>query len=224
LVRTAADIFRDKIRLAYEYNRKSPLFVHIAHWEMENNNPGRAIEILNEGIEEFPDYPTAYFLLGKALVLAGEPGNALNAVKKGSEIINSVKTYDYYLRRIELNEEAEPDEKVRTFNETDDGITFSKPAGSGSIDERLEELAKEISDAKIPAAGNQPAGDYSISGFSDDSMIVSETLAKIYLSQGEYKEAIEVFEKLKKKNPDKADYYSDKIAEIIRKMPETPEP
>ena len=44
--------------------------------------------------------------------------------------------------------------------------------------------------------------------------IVSETLANIYITQGEFREALKVFEKLLNKNPQKRDYYLQKINEI----------
>lgn len=49
-------------------------------------------------------------------------------------------------------------------------------------------------------------------------MLVSETLAKIYLAQNEYNEAIKVYEKLLKKDYDKYDYYTGKIREIRTKI------
>jgi len=49
-------------------------------------------------------------------------------------------------------------------------------------------------------------------------MIVSETLAKIYLAQGEIQEAIMVYEKLRKKEPARENYFSQKISELKSKL------
>jgi tetratricopeptide (TPR) repeat protein len=46
------------------------------------------------------------------------------------------------------------------------------------------------------------------------SLIVTETLAKIYITQGELAEAIEVYKKLIKKNPQKEEYYKQKIDKL----------
>ena len=54
--------------------------------------------------------------------------------------------------------------------------------------------------------------------FSNNDFIVSETLAKIYTTQGEFKEAISVYKKLKIKNPDKENYFDSKIAELKAKL------
>ena len=53
---------------------------------------------------------------------------------------------------------------------------------------------------------------------SNSDFIVSETLAKIYITQGEFKEAIYVYKKLKLKTPEKESYFDSKIAELKAKI------
>jgi hypothetical protein len=43
--------FNKKVNLIYEYNRNTPLFVKVAHTELEKNNIDEAIEILNTGLK-----------------------------------------------------------------------------------------------------------------------------------------------------------------------------
>jgi tetratricopeptide (TPR) repeat protein len=100
---------------------------------------------------------------------------------------------------------------------------------STDLEDNLDELAEKISQAKIPVikpalsadreekSSNQYEPDESALG-GERSMIVSETLAKIYIAQGEIKEAITVYEKLKKKEPAREDYFSQKIAELKSKL------
>jgi len=52
----------------------------------------------------------------------------------------------------------------------------------------------------------------------ESSLIVSETLAKIYLAQGEIKEAIIIYEKLSKKEPSRLEYFSQRISELKSKL------
>ena len=47
-----------------------------------------------------------------------------------------------------------------------------------------------------------------------DSNIITETMANIYLKQGNSKEAISVYEKLIEQQPEKTDYYKIRIEEI----------
>ncbi len=95
------DIFNNKVSLIYEYDKKSPLFARMANTEIENNNVDRAIEILNYGLKIYPQYAVAYFILGRALTLIGEYGKALRSIKTGADLVQSPKTYEYYLREIE---------------------------------------------------------------------------------------------------------------------------
>ncbi|MDH3269113.1 MAG: hypothetical protein OEM46_09705, partial [Ignavibacteria bacterium] len=48
----------------------------------------------------------------------------------------------------------------------------------------------------------------------DKSKLASETFANIYLSQGQKNEAIKIYELLIQRNPEKKDYYSEKIREL----------
>ena len=47
--------------------------------------------------------------------------------------------------------------------------------------------------------------------------LVSETLARIYVSQENYKEAREIYETLIEIQPEREDYYKEKLAEINSK-------
>jgi tetratricopeptide (TPR) repeat protein len=231
LPKTAEEIFSEKVSLIYEYDKASPLFVRVANTEIEKNNIDKAVGILQNGIKNYPDYAVAYFILGKAFTLIGNYSQALLTIKKGSELIRSKKSYDYYLKEIEnikkqrslfesrsrnafmLNdEELDFENNVDLFEE--DKHTDEDKTKRFSFDDRLDQLAKEISSAKIPEASGDSFREELDSSLPEEHMIVSETLAKIYITQGEYKEAIEVYKKLSAKNPQKKEYYAQRIEEL----------
>ncbi len=88
-----------------------------------------------------------------------------------------------------------------------------------SIDERLDELAKEISTAKISEnIGETYIEEKPFKKVTESHIIISDTLAKIYTAQGEFKEAIEIYSQLKHKNPEKLEYYNQKIEELKAKL------
>ena len=109
------ELFKNKIRLIYEYNRKSPLFARIANWELESNNFETAIEILEEGLRENPEFPTPYFVLGRAYSKMNDFSKALKCYKKGSELIHSRETYQFYLRELESLKNLKTPIEVKSF-------------------------------------------------------------------------------------------------------------
>jgi tetratricopeptide (TPR) repeat protein len=237
LEKSNSKIFSNKVNLIYEYNRNSPLFVKMANSQIEENNLDKAVEILRAGLKTYPEYPVAHLLLGKAFAMRGNYGKALEYFRKGSDIIQSEETFNFYVNEIEKMK------KQRSLFEASRGNSFfnssnkiKKPANTPdlfiaksetkeekeltvSIDDRLAQLADQISKVKLSAStGNSNT----VSDFKDilfqDNMIVSETLAKIYVAQNEYDEAIKVYEKLIKKEPARYEHYTDKIKEIRSRL------
>lgn len=97
-------------------------------------------------------------------------------------------------------------------------FSFSHSSGEDDIieiEERLEQLASEISGAKINISESTNLDDnVSLADLSEKNIIISETLAKIYAAQGETEEAIKVYEKLINKSPSQKDYFTSKILEL----------
>lgn len=233
----AEKILTKKIALIYEYNKKTPLFVRVAKRELDLQNVQHAIDIIQSGLELFPDNPTALLLLGKAYALNGNYETAMEYFRQGSELIDCSATLDFYKNEIEtLKKQRTLTETVRsnvfseykaedvnikpeTENEKIDEDKQSIAKFTESIDEKLDQLAKEISKAKISIASQSDITDSEfLSKISGDNLIISETLAKIYLAQEEYNEAIQVYEKLIKKEPARYEYFTEKINEIRAKM------
>ena len=229
--------FNKKVNLIYEYNKNTPLFVRVAHNQLENNNVDEAIEILNTSLKIHKEHPTANLLLGKAYALMGNYSEAIGLYKKASNILRSDETYDYYLNELETIR------KQRSLFETTKGSAFYKASDdtessiidheifeeetesttgedlAASIDERLEQLAEEISKAKLSPSYNSTSSENDLfENLKGENLIVSETLAKIYFAQNEYEEAINVYKKLINKDASKYDYYIEKINEIRAKQ------
>ncbi len=233
--KSPAEIYSEKVSLIFEYNKKTPLFVRMSNTEIENNNVDKAIDILRDGIKVYPQYAAAHLLLGKAYSLIGNYTQALNSIKTGSDLIHSPKTFDYYSREIESIRKQrslfesnaksafliEEDEKEE--NQPDLFIEKEKKEERREIpipvEDRLDQLARDISFAKLPEALESSSNlEYRAEDFSGTSMIVSETLAKIFIAQGELKEAIEVYKKLIKKNPHNIESYLKKIEDLNKEL------
>jgi tetratricopeptide (TPR) repeat protein len=223
LSKSSAEIFNEKVNLIYEYDKRSPLFARVAAIEIENNNIEDAIDILLNGLKIHNNYAAAHLLLARAYALTANYSYALKYVKSGSDLINSKKTYEFYLQEINnlkkqrslfnINKKnifTDDENEPNLFENLED-----KKRSSPSIDETLEEISNEISSLKL---NDFLVSDYKKESENNDAYgkhsIVSDTLAKIYIAQGEIEEAISIYKKLIEKHPHKAEYYSQRISEL----------
>ncbi len=220
MFKSSSEIFNEKVSLIYEYNKQTPLFVRMANIHLEKNNPHEALIILNAGLIHYPDHPVALFLIAKAHSALGNYSQAIKFLKKGSEIIHSPKTYEYYLREIEAIK------KHKIFYNIDDKSEgkstqpeVEKDLSSVFLTDTVKKIAEELKEAEEVLI-NSEKENFETPAFNliDDSIIVSETLAKIYVNQREYQEAIRIYEKLKSKNPEKSHYFDSKIDELKLKL------
>ena len=219
------EAFNQKVNLIYEYNHQSPLFVRLAGIEIEKNNLDNALKILTEGLQYYPEYSIVYFLIGKVHTLKGKYSQALEYIKKGSELIHSTKSFDFYLKEIETIK------KQRSFFNISRWLDFAKenkddskkptsdktanPASDESLESTLTKLTQEIEGAtlSLKEAKDRLEEVKSKNDLGND-LIATETLAQIYANQHELQAAITVYKKLIKKNPEKVDYFNSKIDEL----------
>lgn len=223
------DIFEAKVRLVCEYDNQSPLFVKLAAKLIEENNVEDALSILNNGLNVFAFNPVALILRGKAKTLLGHYDEAVADFKLIGEIINSEETSKTYISELEsirkqrslFDSGSRKSFLIGTDFSSSNPDKFSLSQNSYpedniiEIEERLEQLASEISNAKIKIGEETNSNiEQSLADLSGKNLIVSETLAKIYAAQGEIEEAIKVYEKLMIKHPLQKDYFASKISEL----------
>lgn len=216
----------DKVKLIYEFNNDSPLFARVAEDELNNGNFEKAIAVLVKGLENFPDYATAYFLYGKALAYGGDYEKAKDTISKGSNFIDSEETKNFYLDEIKKIKEREDylskSRRVPFFGEEfEDKIKEDTDSTDEKVDGNLDNLAQKLEGAKIkfdPQSDDNYEFEEEPDEETDDQKIVSETLGGIYLSQGNYKEALKIYKKLLEQKPEKAEEFEKKINYIQKLM------
>jgi len=214
-----------RAKLIYERDNNSPLFLRIADSYLRSNNPEIAISILEDGLKNFPDHPLAFILMGKANVLLSEIEIAEFFFKKSSELLNTNRTYSYYKKEYNL-----PDKQLSPFDSSR-GSVFIKSEKEDlmiieelisdkpqPVEDRLSQIANELMNRKLERTDNISFEDSNQNQYTPDkSKLATETLANIYLSQGQNSEAIRIYELLSNRNPEKKVYYLDKIREIQSK-------
>ncbi|MFA6981328.1 MAG: tetratricopeptide repeat protein [Ignavibacteriaceae bacterium] len=228
--KTAKNIFDEKVSLIYEYNKKSPLFVREANTEIFVNNVEKAVEILTQGLRLFPNYPTAHIVLAKALTMLGQYDEALASFKKGCGLINSETSYNFFAEEVAASKKLRsafgkiPPRQPFTF---ENGFDEEKSAADvydsepliveNNFEDRLDEIAEQIAAIKMPPPSHQTREIEKDSDFPSEVKIASETLAKIYVAQGEFNEAIDMYKRLIPKNPAKKEYFLTRISELQAK-------
>lgn len=216
MARSPADSIKDKVSLVYESDRNSPLFVRYANYELQNNNLENALNILQEGIKRFPHHPVAHILLGKTHAQSGNYAQAASHIKSAASVLHMAKTLEYYLNEFESLKSQRSvfqsvSRKAFLTNNMRNGKEGSvNQTENHELSRSLRETINEITSGGKRVEQKQNGGNL----LRPDNMIVSETLAKIYLAQGEAQEAVKVYKQLMKKTPDKTEYYQKKIDEI----------
>ena len=212
-----------RIKLLYERDNNSPLFLKTADAYITQNEIDKARNILEEGLKVFPEHPLAFILLGKINSLKGNTDEADTLIKQASELLNSSQTYTHYKKEFNLpNKNDSPFSFSRGnffIEDVDDEANLSNESKKGNkestIDERLGDLVQQVMNARIERNNNFTVSETNNKTFiPDKSKLASETLANIYLEQGEKNEAIKMFELLIERDPERKEYFLGKISEI----------
>jgi predicted Zn-dependent protease len=207
-----------RAKLLYEINNNSPLFLRTAYHYLQSGDIHTTISILENGIKNYPEHPLAFILLGKAYYQLGNTDLVTAFIGKASDLLNSLITFNFYKDELNLPEKpVSPFDSSRGsyfLNQSDETELQEIKKENISIEDRLEEIAKAMMNTKFERKDDIKISDASEENNPDKSKLASETLAKIYLSQGQKKEAVEIYNLLIQRNPGKEEYYLRKIEEI----------
>lgn len=211
----------DKYGLIYEFNNESPIFVKVADQELKKNHVEKALNILEKGLDLFPDYAAAYIIYAKALAYAGDYPKAEETLKTACDLYESENAFEYYKNElIKIKNQTEDINKSRRVSFVDEEKI--KPDENKSFEDDLDSLAEKLDNAKIVAEEKteetfeEPSTEEEF--IPKDKEIVSETIAGIYVAQGNYSQAVEVYKQLIVQDPEKRDFYIGRIAELETKI------
>ena len=186
------DSLTQKAQIISNLNREIHLSLCLAAKKYANAQYVESAQLLERHLEKFPTDTSAQILLCKTYAQLGKYHQAVQHLKSASDIIHSPKTFDFYLQEIESIQRRE-----KTIYNIDD---------------------LKHADVKIPFEthdGNLTPAD---EPKTYETLLVSETLAKIYISQGELKEAIKIYEKLIERKPENKEKYLHSIEELKSRL------
>jgi len=203
-------------------NTKTSSFARLASYSLKEGQYQKSIDICLEGLKHFPDYATAHLILGKSYEALGRNIEAMLEYRRTLKAMPDNPTLQGLLKRVEQREQeafrAFSEDRSRKLKERKDTITFDKYVDEGTEQKEstTEFLLRRLQDVKksVPlATPDRPSEDVT-SPAASPSKIVTATLAEIYATQGEYKEAIEAYRKLVSQRPIEAERYVKRIAQL----------
>ncbi len=179
----------------YAENPESFVFARLADAHRKAGNSARALEILEQGLERHPDYLSAHIVYARCLMDLGRAGEAAAA---WTRVLDLDQHNLVALRELaELALEANQPEDVLRWSER---LLQIDP-----LNEDAERLAAAAADAGSRTSGTPSVGGSSLesaeASLPHDLGLITETMAALYLKQGLYEEAAEIYWELVKRRP-----------------------
>ncbi len=109
-----------------------------------------------------------------------------------------------------IDREAQPEPAIISEPEPTSEVNFEKQKKNVLIDKFIENNPKippVKKDSELPAVFYEPSN-------ADNSSLMTETLARVYLEQKKYQKAIQAYEILILKYPEKSSFFADRILDI----------
>lgn len=181
-----------KSLFAIQFQANSALAVRLASINYESGNYEAVVNMLEEYIANQPDVPCALIILSNAYAQLGRFQLAVQNLKKAAEIIRCPQTFNYYLQEFE---------KIKSQEKIVFDSSLNKPTDF--------KISENFHENKLNSKSEED---------TFEGLLVSETLANIYISQGEFKEAIKIYEKLIERKPDNKQKYLDAIEELNSRL------
>ncbi|HZH71231.1 MAG TPA: tetratricopeptide repeat protein [Mariniphaga sp.] len=169
--------------------------------------------------ERFPYFHAAQILYLKNLKETNDP-KFDEVLKKTAPLLPDRKQLYYFLHSRQQQVVAPVNDQQAITAESEYKFDETEPTGTGNslIDQFLaaspgrKRFEKKSDETGTPGKVNELIE----KSVSEQEEFVTETLANIYLQQKKYDKALEAFEKLRLKYPEKNSYFASQIEKIIK--------
>lgn len=201
-------------------NPSSPVFARLASLYVKEGKAEQAIQLCEQGLKRFPEYATGRLILGGAYEAVGRHVEAMLEYRKVLRALPDSPMVNGLLRKAEQREQ----EAFRAFSE-ERARQLQERRSQLSLDQYLAEEAKPaegtvefLLDRLRAAVVSAPPGEHTEREESTEPgaapRIVTATLAEIYASQGEYREAIAAYRKLLEQHPSEVERFEKRITQL----------
>lgn len=201
----------------------SPRFARGAAQLLKEGKTAEAAAMCENGVKAYPRYATGHLVLGRCYETLGRSVEAMLSYRRVLNAVPDNAVAQHLVQEAERREQEAfrsfAEERERKLRQRRNTLSFEKYTAEESAgrESTVEFLLKRLQEAKRITP--QPSADRNVVEESTPaktgaSKIVTATLAEIYANQGEYKEAIEAYNKLLEQRPLEAERYQQRIAEL----------
>ena len=170
---------------------------------------GRSLSVLEEVVEQFPTFQTGWMLLLQNMHRMKDMRFDQFLEKGAFRIADRRKLYFSVFGENDIQQASVNDVDAHIEQLSKEYQTSYQMPFELMEEENLTDLAKSIG-RKTPVKDQEKT--------KSTGIFVTETLVNIYIKQKLYKEAIEAYEKLVLKFPEKSSYFASRIEEIKKLM------
>lgn len=184
---------------------ESPAFARATAEFLREGDAQGALRICTEGVKRFPMYATGFLMLGRTYEALGRYVEALVEYRRVATILPDVASLHVMMERVRESEHAEfqqfAEQRRTALAGTAHAMTLDEFLGTAADtagDSAVDFLLRQVDEVRKTAPQPAPPGETDTvqEAGGGKLKIVTATLAEIYASQGEYREAIRAYRRL----------------------------
>ena len=205
-------------------NPKSPFFARLAAHYMKEGRTKEALDLCLEGVKAFPHYATGHLVLARCYEALGRNIEAMLEYRMVLKVVPDNAPVQSQMKLVEQREQdafkSFAEERTRQLKDRKNEMQVENYVAEDSAtkDGNVDVILKRLQDVKKITPGPDTKDtlekDLATGDAANKPKIVTETLAEIYASQGEYGEAIEAFRRLMTERPLESERYEKRIVQL----------
>ena len=202
----------------------SPSFAREAVEHLQEGDTQRALALCLAGTTAYPDYATGHFILGKCYEACNRMTDALREYHLALHTLPDNPTLQLLVKSAEGKKRTESQKPITEADMLAENTTGKPPTDnlpdqpSTKEESTIEYLARRLQDAKRINPNSSTIPDSLPLGNERSAKIVTPTVAEIYVTQGQYSEAINAYRELAKQHPEERSRYTKRIDELEQLM------